>query len=39
MVISSDGYFYAYSIDLEKGGECVLVKQYSLLESGEDVGM
>ncbi|KAJ7192891.1 hypothetical protein GGX14DRAFT_405947 [Mycena pura] len=29
MVISSDGYFYAYSIDLEKGGECVLVKQYS----------
>ncbi|KAJ7746646.1 WD40 repeat-like protein [Mycena metata] len=39
MVISSDGYFYAYSIDLEKGGECVLVKQYSLLESGEDTGM
>ncbi|KAJ7155195.1 WD40 repeat-like protein [Mycena filopes] len=39
MVISSDGYFYAYSIDLEKGGECVLVKQYSLLESGEDAGM
>ncbi|CAK5266775.1 unnamed protein product [Mycena citricolor] len=31
MVISSDGYFYSYSIDLEKGGECVLVKQYSLL--------
>ncbi|KAJ7196287.1 WD40 repeat-like protein [Mycena pura] len=39
MVISSDGYFYAYSIDLEKGGECVLVKQYSLLESGEETGM
>ncbi|KAJ7662495.1 WD40-repeat-containing domain protein [Mycena rosella] len=39
MVISSDGYFYAYSIDLERGGECVLVKQYSLLESGEDTGM
>ncbi|KAJ6558368.1 WD40-repeat-containing domain protein [Mycena capillaripes] len=38
-VISSDGYFYAYSIDLERGGECVLVKQYSLLESGEDAGM
>ncbi|KAJ6556646.1 WD40 repeat-like protein [Mycena vulgaris] len=36
MVISSDGYFYAYSIDLERGGECVLVKQYSLLESGEE---
>ncbi|KAJ7793717.1 hypothetical protein B0H14DRAFT_3497789 [Mycena olivaceomarginata] len=29
MVISSDGYLYAYSIDLEQGGECVLVKQYS----------
>ncbi|KAK7061204.1 WD40 repeat-like protein [Favolaschia claudopus] len=39
MVISSDGYFYAYSIDLEKGGECVLVKQYSLLESGEESGI
>ncbi|KAJ7265988.1 WD40-repeat-containing domain protein [Mycena haematopus] len=39
MVISSDGYFYAYSIDLERGGECVLVKQYSLLESGEDSGI
>ncbi|KAJ7448411.1 WD40 repeat-like protein [Mycena latifolia] len=39
MVISSDGYFYAYSIDLERGGECVLVKQFSLLESGEETGM
>ncbi|KAF7314926.1 WD40 repeat-like protein [Mycena indigotica] len=39
MVISSDGYFYVYSIDLEKGGECVLVKQYSLLESSSDGGM
>ena len=28
MVISSDGYFYLYSIDLEKGGECALLKQY-----------
>ncbi|KNZ77014.1 Autophagy-related protein 18, partial [Termitomyces sp. J132] len=28
MVISSDGYFYSYSIDLEHGGECQLVKQY-----------
>ncbi|KZT51183.1 WD40 repeat-like protein [Calocera cornea HHB12733] len=28
MVISSDGYFYAYNIDLENGGECVLMKQY-----------
>ena len=28
MVISSEGYFYLYSIDLEKGGECSLMKQY-----------
>ncbi|KAF6745315.1 WD40 repeat-like protein [Ephemerocybe angulata] len=33
MVISSDGYFYLYSIDLENGGECALLKQYSLLDS------
>ncbi|KAJ7648112.1 WD40 repeat-like protein [Roridomyces roridus] len=38
-VIASDGYFYAYSVDLERGGECVLVKQYSLIESGEESGM
>ncbi|EJT99405.1 WD40 repeat-like protein [Dacryopinax primogenitus] len=36
MVISSDGYFYAYNIDLENGGECVLMKQYSLVDSGDD---
>ena len=29
MVVSSEGYFYAYSIDLENGGECALTKQYS----------
>lgn len=28
MVISSDGYFYSYHIDLEHGGECSLQKQY-----------
>lgn len=28
MVISSEGYFYAYNIDLENGGECLLMKQY-----------
>jgi hypothetical protein len=28
MVISSEGYFYSYSIDLEHGGECSLMKQY-----------
>ncbi|EIN08716.1 WD40 repeat-like protein [Punctularia strigosozonata HHB-11173 SS5] len=36
MVISSEGYFYSYSIDLENGGECSLMKQYSLLDSGEE---
>ncbi|CDS13526.1 hypothetical protein LRAMOSA05702 [Lichtheimia ramosa] len=33
MVVTSDGFFYQYNIDLENGGECVLLKQYSLLES------
>ncbi|KAG8906561.1 autophagy protein [Tulasnella sp. 403] len=36
MVISSEGYFYSYNIDLENGGECSLMKQYSLLDSNED---
>ncbi|GLB39396.1 putative WD40 repeat-like protein [Lyophyllum shimeji] len=36
MVISSEGYFYSYSIDLEKGGECSLMKQYSLLDSSDE---
>ncbi|KAF9486121.1 WD40 repeat-like protein [Pholiota conissans] len=36
MVISSEGYFYLYSIDLEKGGECSLMKQYNLLDSGDE---
>ncbi|KAI9014398.1 WD40-repeat-containing domain protein [Phycomyces nitens] len=35
MVISSEGLFYQYNIDLENGGECVLLKQYSLLETDE----
>lgn len=28
MVATSDGFFYQYNIDLENGGECVLLKQY-----------
>ncbi|KAG8723326.1 autophagy protein [Ceratobasidium sp. 428] len=36
MVVSSEGFFYSYTIDLENGGECVLNKQYSLLDSAED---
>lgn len=31
MVISSEGYFYSYNIDLENGGECSLMKQYRLV--------
>ncbi|OZJ06879.1 hypothetical protein BZG36_00230 [Bifiguratus adelaidae] len=37
MVVTSEGYFYQYNIDLEHGGECVLLKQYSLLESSDDM--
>lgn len=37
MVISAEGYFYLYNIDLENGGECSLIKQYSLLDSAEEV--
>lgn len=29
MVVTSDGGFYIYSIDMENGGEGILVKRYS----------
>ncbi|GAA5967556.1 hypothetical protein JCM11641_005692 [Rhodosporidiobolus odoratus] len=32
MVVTSEGVFYSYAIDLENGGECVLQKSYSLLD-------
>ncbi|KAH7311764.1 protein-vacuolar targeting protein Atg18 [Stachybotrys elegans] len=35
MVVTSDGGFYVYNIDLERGGEGYLVKQFSVLE-GDD---
>lgn len=38
MVVTSEGYLYLYNIDLENGGECVLLKQYCLLESSDDLG-
>ncbi|GAA5878309.1 hypothetical protein JCM3774_001982 [Rhodotorula dairenensis] len=39
MVVTSEGVFYSYAIDLEHGGECVLQKSYSLLDGmGDDVG-
>ena len=33
MVATSEGWFYVYGIDLEKGGEGTLVKQYSLIQN------
>ena len=29
MMMSSEGFFYSYNIDLENGGECALMKQYN----------
>ncbi|KAL1923004.1 uncharacterized protein VTP21DRAFT_9380 [Calcarisporiella thermophila] len=37
MVVTSEGYFYQYNIDLENGGECILLRQYSLLEPNNDM--
>lgn len=31
MVVTNDGEFYVFNIDMENGGEGVLVKQFSLL--------
>ncbi|ODV63492.1 Atg21p [Ascoidea rubescens DSM 1968] len=33
MIICNDGNFYIYNVPLEKGGECVLVKQYFVLDN------
>ncbi|KAG6013202.1 autophagy protein [Claviceps lovelessii] len=35
MVITSDGGFYVFNIDMEKGGEGYLVKQFSVFEADE----
>lgn len=32
MVVTSDGDYYVYNVDMEKGGECVLTKQYSCVD-------
>lgn len=32
MVVTSEGVFYSYAIDLENGGECILQKSFSLLD-------
>eukprot|EP00128_Syssomonas_multiformis_P015157 Colp12_sorted_trinity150504_noHs@7367 len=35
LVATAKGYFYQYNIDMENGGECALVKQYSFLDPNE----
>lgn len=35
MVVTSDGHFYVYGVDLEKGGEGTLVKVYEVGEESE----
>jgi autophagy-related protein 18 len=33
LVVSSEGYFYKYGLDPERGGDCILLNQYSLMDS------
>lgn len=33
-VVTSEGLFYTYGLDPERGGDCILLHQYSLLEDG-----
>ncbi|KAK9424499.1 putative Autophagy-related protein 18 [Seiridium cardinale] len=35
MVVTSDGGFYVFNVDMEQGGEGYLVKQFSVLESDD----
>jgi len=32
LVASADGFLYAYTLDIEEGGECALAKQFQLVE-------
>ncbi|KAH3687055.1 hypothetical protein WICPIJ_001969 [Wickerhamomyces pijperi] len=32
LVVSSEGYFYNYGLDPERGGDCILLNQYSLTD-------
>lgn len=36
MIVTAHGYFLVYSIDFEKGGECQLLRKYSLSSREED---
>lgn len=31
-VVTSEGYYYTYGLDPDRGGDCILLNQYSLLE-------
>ncbi|ODV80395.1 autophagy-related protein 18 [Suhomyces tanzawaensis NRRL Y-17324] len=33
-VVTSEGFFYTYGLDPERGGDCILLHQYSLLDDG-----
>ncbi|KAH0629324.1 hypothetical protein JD844_011305 [Phrynosoma platyrhinos] len=35
LVTTSDGHLYLYNLDPQDGGECVLIRKHSLLESGK----
>ncbi|KAF8538334.1 autophagy-related protein 18 [Trichophaea hybrida] len=37
MIVTSDGDFYVYNVDMERGGECVLTKQYSWVRPNSSV--
>ncbi|KAJ5832363.1 autophagy- protein [Penicillium riverlandense] len=38
MVVTNDGNFYVFNIDLSKGGEGTLTKQYSVIDSTDRLG-
>lgn len=38
MVVTNEGHFYVFGIDLEKGGEGTLVKMYEIGAEGERLG-
>eukprot|EP01136_Pigoraptor_vietnamica_P015399 Opistho-1_new@58522 len=35
MIATSDGYFYQYNINMVEGGECALLRQYSILDPAD----
>ena len=38
MVVTSEGHFYVYGIDLEKGGEATLLKVYEVGGESDRLG-